>query len=196
MKPNLFLSLFFISVLFSCGQHKGEIKNELPKPSGNCTYSRDEKDPMGKRIRVLEEEKFISLAFDSSQRNAINGDDFFKGYLCNVCVDSVLGVYFRFIVHSSDAFQSYGMIKKENKIIFIFKSGKAVELSFGNTFSGNTDLSKDLTEFSTFAYLSHNAAKQLQTEELERVKISWTKKDEDYTVVNPNIFINQIPCLQ
>ena len=196
MKVNLILLVFFVSLFYSCGNHKSEIKTDAPKPSGNCTYSRDEKDPLGKRIRLLDEEKFISQAFDSSERNAINGDEYFKGYLSCVSVDTVLGVYFRFIVHSDNAFQEYGMIKKENKITFIFKSGKAVELSFGSTFSGNTDLSKNITEFSTFAYLPQNASRQLLAEELARVRISWTKAEEDYTVVNPNIFINQVPCLQ
>jgi len=191
----LFLWLI-VTCFFSCSQPSAENKTELPKPSGNCTYSRDEKDPVGKRIRVVEEEKFISLNFtDSASKALYKGEEYFKGYLSCVSVDTVMGLFFNFKIHTEDAFQYYGLIKKGNKITFILKSGKAVELPFGRTFSGNTDLAKESSEYSTFTYLPKNAAIQLLSEELNRVRISWTKKDEDYIVVNPKILINQIPCV-
>ena len=88
------------------------------------------------------------------------------------------------------------MIKKDNKIIFVLKSGKAVQLSFGSTFSGNTNLSKDITEYSSFVHLPDDVVNQLMSEELARVKIEWSKKEEDYSVVNSRILINQLPCVR
>jgi len=197
MKSFSFLSLLFTALIFSCQPHKDENKTEPPKPSGNCTYVRDEKNPVGNRIRVLQDEKFISLEFtDSAAKAFYKGKDFFKGYLSCVSVDTILGIYFEFKILTDDAFQYYGMIKKDNKITFIMKSGKAVELPFGRTFSGNTNLTKEFTEYSSLAYLPKNASAMLQSEELQRVKISWSKKDEEYVVVNPKIFINQIPCVE
>ncbi len=169
----------------------------MPKPSGSCTYSRDEKDPLGKRIRMVEDQKFISMDFtDSAAKILYKNEEYFKGNLSCMSVDSVLGIYFNFKIHSDVAFQYYGMIVKGNKITFILKSGQSVELPFGATFSGNTDLSKDITEYLSFAYLPHESALLLQSEELQRVRISWSKKEEEYTVVNPHVFINQLPCVK
>ncbi|HEY4799388.1 MAG TPA: hypothetical protein VII99_09970 [Bacteroidia bacterium] len=197
MKFYPFFPVLISVVISACSHSKNEDQTVLPKPSGNCTYARDEKNALGKHIRVVEDEKFISLSFaDSASRALYKGEDFFKGYLSCVSVDSVMGLYFSFKIHTEDAFHYYGMIKKGNKITFILKSGKAIELPFGTTFSGNTNLSKEISEYATFAYLPREAASQLQTEELGNVKISWSKRDEEYTVVNPRIFINQIPCVK
>ena len=195
MKHNLFLLVILSSILFSCNQKNDVSKADTPKPSGNCTYSRDDKTSSGSHVRMVEEEKFISLDFsDSTEKKAYN-EEFFKGYLSCVSVDSILGIYFNFKIHTSDAFLIYGMIKKDNKVTFILSSGKMVEVPFGQTFSGNTDLSKETTEYSSFAVVTSAQAEQLTSEELGRVKISWSKKDEDYTVVNPKVFVNQIPCV-
>ena len=193
-----YFSLFLLTcVVLSCGQPNEEVKQEAPKPTGNCLYVRDEKDPMGRRNRMVEDQKFISLDFTDSAAMALyKNEEYFKGYLSCMNVDSILGIYFSFKIHSDDAFQHYGMIVKGNKISFILKSGKSVELPFGATFSGNTDLSKDFSEYSSFAFLSQQDAAILQSEELGRVKISWSKKEEDYTVVNPAVFINQLPCVK
>lgn len=197
MKQFHFLSALFTILIFSCQPPKEEKKTDPPKPSGNCTYARDEKNPIGKRIRVVEDEKFISLQFtDSAAKALYKGQDFFKGYLSCVSVDTVTGIYFVFKIHTDDAFQYYGMIKKDNKITLILKSGKQVELPFGHTFSGNTNLTNELTEYSSFAHLSKSNAARLMSEELQGVRISWSKKDEEYVVVNPKIFINQIPCVE
>lgn len=193
-------SILYVGILFSvfccCKQHKDE-SPATGKQQGDCLYSRNEPSSAGKLIRVVQSEKFISLPFaDSATIELFKGKDFFSGYLSCVSVDTVLGLYFDFTILSEDAFQFYGLIKKNNSVSFILESGKIVEVRFGRTFSGNTNLSKEYTEYSSFAYLPTSAAKQLLTEQLRRVKINWTRKEEEYIVVNPNIFINQLPCVR
>jgi len=196
----IFRFLFISIVLLSCSSPTPDAENsvlEVSKPSSNCTYSRQEKDPLGKQIRIVSEEKFFGFQFeDSAIRAYFKGNDFIKGYLSCVRVDSIFGVYFEFKIYSDDAYRTYGGIKKDNKIVFILKSGKGVELTFGRTFSGNTNLTEEFSEYSSFAVLSKNDAAKLKAEQLHRVKISWGKRDEDYVVVNPNVFINQIPCIE
>lgn len=212
LRPNLAVNLpiagmllfvtfvmgYFWCTFSSCGNHKKEeTKTDHLAVSGNCTYSKDEKDKNGKRVRVVNVEKFIALQFPDSALQALyRGEDFIKGYLGCVSVDTVLGININFTIHTEDAYQYYGVIKKGNKITFVLKSGKTVELQFGNTFSGNTNLSNESTEYSSYAYLSKSAAQQLKSEELQRVIVSWSKKDEDYLVVNPTLFINQLPCVE
>lgn len=189
----LFLSVIFFA---TCSQ-KSENRNEANSTPVKCTYARNEKSSAGKLIRVVEDEKFIALSFqDSAMIKEFNGDDYLKGYLSCVSVDSTLGIYFNFRINSADAFQYYGMIKKNNKINFILQSGKGVEVPFQTTFSGNTNLSRDFSEYSTFSVLTRAQAQQLLSEDLGRVIISWTKKDEEYKVVNPKIFHRQLPCVQ
>lgn len=197
MKKFSFFLFIYPIIFVSCGQKKDEPQTENIKQPRICNYTRDEKDPLGKRIRVVQDEKFISLNFtDSAAAAHYNSEDFFKGYLSCVRVDTVLGIYFDFKIYTDDAFRYYGLIKKDNKIIFTLKSGKELKLPFGYTFSGNTNLSSELTEYSSFAHLSKNAAHELMSEELQKVRISWSKRDEDYVVVNPKIFINQMHCVK
>lgn len=183
-------------MIISCGEEKVSPKVEHTEPS-KCTYIRNEKNSEGKLIRVMEDEKFIAVSFqDSTLLREFKGDDYFKGYLSCVSVDSSLGLYFNFKINSADAFQHYGLIKKNNKITFILKSGRGVDVSFQTTFSGNTNLSRDFTEYSTFSFLTKSQAKQLLSEELGRVVITWSKREEEYNVVNPRIFLHQLPCVQ
>jgi hypothetical protein len=197
MKTNIFLFAGFLCVCCSCErQKKDETKSEQLKPSATCAYSRDEKNPQGMRIRVVQSEKFISLPYaDSASKALFKGRDFLSGYLSCVSVDTVLGIFFDFSIHTEDAYYYYGLIKKNNIVRFMLNSGKSVELRFGSTFSGNTNLSREYTEYSSFAYLPRSVAKQLMSEEVQSVMISWSKKEENYNVVNPRIFINQIPCV-
>ena len=199
MKKNIFrLHILILILIFSCNNaQKQSDATTKPSAAGNCSYSRDEKDSAGRGIRVVSEEKFIAMEFvDTSNHSPYRGNDFFKGYLSCVKIDTVLGVYFNFKVYSEAAFQFYGGIKKNNKITFILKSGKAVELSFGKSASGTTNLSSNLTEYSSFARIPGSQAEKLVTEDLERVVISWSKKDEEYMAVNHHIFIYQLQCLK
>ena len=198
MKKYILLSLLPLALFSSCGpQNQEEVKTEQITPSATCSYVRDETDSLGKRVRALEKEIFMVLDFtDTATKSYFKGAEFFRGYLGCASVDTNFEIHFDFKVLSDNAYQYYGMIKKNNKITFILKSGKAVELLFGNTFSGNTDLSSESTEYSAFAYLPRNVVQKLKSEELKRVRISWTKMDEDYTVVNPEIFIKQLSCLE
>ncbi|MBI4947311.1 MAG: hypothetical protein HY840_13035 [Bacteroidetes bacterium] len=182
----------------SCGnQKKEEIKEGQAIATASCTYSRDEKDKVGKRIRVVAEEAFMTIHFpDSVSQPKYKGEDLLKGYMSCVSVDTVIGVNLSFLIRMADADESYGGIKKGNKISFILKSGKTIELSFGSTFSGNTNLSKESTEYLSFAHLSKSAVEQLKLEELQSVMISWSKKEETYAVINPKVFINQLPCVE
>ena len=162
----------------------------------NCKYSRNELNPVGKPIKVVEDEKFISLAFsDTAAQKHYTSDDFLKGYLSCVRVDSVMGIYFDFKIYSAEAYEKYGMIKKGDKIVFTLASGASVNIPFSATFSGNTNLSAEYSEYTTFSHLTREDAETLKSSEIQHVKIFWTKKEEEYKVVNPRIFINQIPCV-
>lgn len=200
----LFTLLLFVLLVFSCqpGKEKqdSEPKNEgAVKPSGNCVYSRDNTNASGNHIRVVQEEKFIAIQNNPNDIGKIQSKeitDFFRGYLSCVSVDSVLGISFNFKFNTDDAYNRYGAVKKGNKIIFTLKSGKEVELYFGSPFSGNNNLSTADTEYLSFAYLPEGAANELKKEELTSVKIFWSKKEEEYSVVNSAIFINQLPCVE
>ena len=214
-----FTSLLFFFLIFSCQPGKEEktseqktenaseqkIENaseqigEIKTPSGTCIYSRENTNEAGARIRVVQEEKFIAIQNnpkEAAKSNSKEITDFFRGYLSCVSVDSVLGVSFNFKFNTDDAYTHYGAVKKGNKIIFTLKSGKEVELYFGSPFSGNNNLSTLDTEYLSFAHLPESATIELKKEELARVRIFWSKRQEDYSVVNPAIFMNQLPCVE
>lgn len=203
MKPLFILMLFFF-FMFSCTSPKGENTSEQKiseeiKSSDTCTYSRENTNEAGARVRVVQEEKFIAIENNPNDTGKIQSKsitDFFRGYLSCVSVDTVLGVSFNFKFNTDDAYANYGAVKKGNKIIFTLKSGKEIDIYFGSPFSGNNNLSTQNTDYLSFAYLPKNAAKQLKMEELSKVRIFWSKKQEDYVAVNPKIFINQIPCVE
>lgn len=194
MKTLLLLGFSGI-LLTSCQPEKEEVKMEVI-PAEGCGYSRNEVNTAGKLVRVIEDALFIALTVDDTAGGALKTKDYMKGYLSCVSVDTVKGIYFYFKIYSADAGRDYGMIKKDNKISFILSSGKTVTISFEGTFSGNTNLSQEYTDYKTFARLSTADMDLLKSSELQRVMISWTKIEEEYKVVNPAIFMKQLPCIE
>ena len=146
---KLILSVMLFAFLLSACKHADEKQNEKKHTSAQCVFLRNEKNSSGKFIKVLQREKFMSMPFsDDSAKEYFHDNDFLKGYLSCVRVDTVLGVYFDFKIYSENAFQIYGEIKKDNKISFTLNSGNTITLSFARTFSGNTNLTKEFTEYS------------------------------------------------
>ncbi len=191
------LSLLIAAVFIASCKPSVTENRQGQDANSNCKYSRNEKSPMGMPIRVVEDEKFISLAFtDTTAQKRYTSDDLLKGYLSCVRVDSVLGIYFDFKIYSAEAYEKYGMIKKGDKIVFTLASGSSIAVPFSVTFSGNTNLSAEYSEYTTFGRLQNEDAEAMKASEIQAVKIYWSKKEEDYKVVNPKIFINQIPCVE
>lgn len=190
--------LLILGLTSSCNNSSNPAREiSMPLASGNCFFSKNQKDAEGKQVRILSEEKFIATPFvDSTNRPSYLENDFFKGYMSCMRVDSTLGALFFFKIYSEDAFQYYGGIKKNNKITFILKSGRGVDLEFGKSASGTANLSSNITEYTTFVHIPSEKAKLLVSGEITRVVIRWTKKEEEYKVVNPHLFIDQIGCLK
>ena len=191
--------LILASLLFfaACKPAVTEDKKEAVTAKENCPYARNEMNADGKSIKMVEDALFITLAnSDTALVRKTGNADYLKGYMSCVRIDTVIGMYFDFKIFSADAYREYGMIRKDNKISFILKSGKTVVVPFAVTFSGNTNLTSDITEYKTYAHVSPDEAGMLKTSELQRVTISWAKMEEEYKVVNPGIFMSQIPCVE
>ncbi|TAL62213.1 MAG: hypothetical protein EPN85_03175 [Bacteroidetes bacterium] len=192
------VQLIIAAIIFftACTPAVKEEKRDVATKS-NCSYTLNEINPVGNHVRVVEGALFISLenaVADSSRKSLTN--DYMKGYLSCVRVDTVMGIYFDFKIYSLNAYRDYGMIRKGNQISFILASGKTVTVPFAGTFSGNTNLSAEHTEYKTFSRISRKEAEMLKSSDLQRIKISWTKVEEEYKAVNPAIFINQLPCVE
>lgn len=194
---KLSILILTIALAFTACKPAVEEAKECPAPRGRCSYARFELNPMGKTSVMVEEALFITLAKDDSAntRKDLNSK-LVKGYLGCLREDSVIGIYFDFKIFSATAFEDYGMIVQGNKISFKLRSGQTVLAPFRATFSGNTNLSTDLTEYKTIAHITAADAALLKTSELEGVTISWSKKEEEYKVVNPGIFLSQMPCVE
>ena len=183
-------------ILFaSCQPSEEKVKPEVKSVEG-CSYTRNETNAAGNMVRVIEDALFIGLTMDDTTGGTVKTKDYMKGYLSCVSVDSVKGIYFYFKIYSAEASRDYGMVKKDNKVSFILASGKTVSVPFAGTFSGNTNLSQEFTEYKTFSRLSGADVDLLKSSELQRVSISWTKIEEEYKVVNPTIFMKQLPCIE
>lgn len=194
MKTILFILASGI-LLIACQPTVKEDKNSEETPE-NCTYVRKDVSPAGHPVRIVEDALFIALTIDDSTAQGIRTVDYMKGYLSCVSVDTVKGVYFYFKIYSADAYRDYGMIRKDNKVTFILASGQSITVPFAGTFSGNTNLSAEYTEYKAFSRISRQDIELLKSSELQHVKISWTKREEEYKAVNPTIFIKQIPCIE
>ncbi len=195
MKSGLWI--LAIALGFTSCKPAVEEAKECPAPRGRCSYARFELNPMGKPSVMVEEALFITLAKEDSanSRKDLN-NKLLKGYLGCVREDSVIGIYFDFKIFSPTAFDDYGLIMQGNKINFRLRSGQTVSVPFKATLSGNTNLSSDITEYQTIANISADDAAVLKASELESVSVSWSKKEEEYKVVNPGIFQSQIPCVE
>lgn len=163
--------------------------------NNNCSFARNELDPLGKSIRVVSEAKFIAQKANDSIKLYATGEEVVKGYLSCVKVDSIYGVFFSFVVYSDSAHEVFGGVRKGDVVEFKLASGQSVDLAFGRTFSGNTNLSSGQTEYQSFGYLSPSSVSLLESSDISEVNIQWVKRKDSYQVVNPAVFRSQLPCL-
>jgi len=98
-------------------------------------------------------------------------------------------------IMTGEAFSYFGYIKPGNKISLELMGGKVVDLIYTEEFEPKEFLKYCFSTYSTHLNLSLEQIALLQSSIITKATMSWSKRSEEYSVVNPTYFINEFPKL-
>ena len=96
-------------------------------------------------------------------------------------------------IMNGEAFSYFGMIKKENKISLELLGGETVDLVYTDEF-----LPKEFERYGFSTYtaelnISEDLLKKLRNKIVMKAHMTWSKRTEEYQVIDPSFFIKAIP---
>lgn len=169
---------------------------ETAKPTGNCIYKTNEVDEFTKSKKlVLKEEDFIKYTSEELKKYYKNRDYLTCQVYC-AQVSELKVVYLYWKILSKETYKTYGSIEKGTKFMVKLKNEQMIELLFSEYDSGDTNYDYGYTTFSSYIILNDEQFESLQSSEIDKIRMYWSKGYEDYPVVNSSVFINQLPCVK
>ena len=96
-------------------------------------------------------------------------------------------------IMTGEAYSYFGFIKKGNKISLELLGGETVDLTYNNEFEPK--------EFERYGFSTYTAELELSEDQLQKLRgkivmkahMTWSKRTEEYQVVDPSFFIKNIP---
>ena len=164
-------------------------------PVRDCSYKTNEVDEFtGKRKVILNEQDFINYTPEDLKKY-YKKKDYIKCQVYTAKIEETKVAYFYWTLLTKNAYKYFGSITKGANLIVKFQDGETIELSFSKSDVGDTNYDQRYTTYSSFVILDDELIKILKTKPIEKVRMYWSKGYEDYPVSDPNLFINQLPCL-
>ena len=96
-------------------------------------------------------------------------------------------------VMTGEAYSYFGFIKKENKISLKLLDGQIVDLTYTNEFEPKEYDQYGFSTYSAQIELTKEQVQLLQNKIVMKANMSWSKRTEEYQVVDPSFFIKAIP---
>lgn len=98
-------------------------------------------------------------------------------------------------IMTGEAFSYFGYIKPGSKIRIELMGGKLVDLIYTEEFEPKEFMKYGFSTYSTHLNLSLEQIALLKSSIVTKATMSWSKRSEEYKVVNPAYFINELPKL-
>ncbi len=96
-------------------------------------------------------------------------------------------------VMNGEAFSYFGFIKKEAKLSLELLGGQTVDLVYTNEFEPKEFTQYGFSTYSAQLDLTEDQIKLLQNKIVMKATMNWSRRAEEYQVVNPSYFIKVIP---
>ena len=119
--------------------------------------------------------------------------------VCEVAVGDLNGekvVYIDYTLQTPYAFKYYGLIQEGRKLLIKLKNDYTVELKFDNSDKGLIDHERKETRYRVYAGINDKQIEALMMSEADRMLMPWSQGNEIYPISNPELFINQLTCLE
>jgi len=98
-------------------------------------------------------------------------------------------------IMTGEAFSYFGYIKPGSKISLELMGGKIVDLVYTEEFEPKEFAKYGFSTYSTHLELSPEQITLLQSSIITKATMTWSKRSEEYKVVNPAYFVNELPKL-
>jgi hypothetical protein len=167
----------------------------IPKDTTNCDYATEETDEFtGNKKLVMKQDVFLTHTSDEMKKYMKK-----KDYTtCTTYCAKIEGMYVLYVnwkILTKDAYKYYGSIEKGAGFTIKLKNGSTVELKYSSYKSGDANYSLNYTTYSTYIVLTDDDVATLSTNEVDKLRMSWSKGYQDYVITNSTFFINQLPCI-
>jgi hypothetical protein len=178
-------------------EFKDDSKSSVKKTfKSDCIYRTNEVDEFtGTKKLVLEADNFVNYT-DEELKRFFKNKDYIACKAYTAKVNDLKVLYTFWTIQTKTAFDTYGYITKGSQIIIKFVDGQTLDLKFASSDTGDSNYDRDYTTYSSYLLLDESAVELLQSSEVEKIRMYWSKGYEEYPVSNPRLFINQLPCLE
>lgn len=165
--------------------------------NADCIYRTKEVDEFtGTSKLVLESQPFISFTDSSMQKYYRKKEhQYFEADIYCAKINDMKVIYFSLRIDTDNAYKYFGSIQKDSKFMVKMKNGDLITLLFSKSDYGDANYTYDYTYYSTYIVLEEEDISKLSNE-VEKVRIYWSKGYEDYPVINSSLFINQLNCIK
>ncbi|MDQ1771629.1 hypothetical protein GQR60_19505 [Labilibaculum sp. A4] len=96
-------------------------------------------------------------------------------------------------IMTGEAYSYFGYIKKETKLSLELLGGQIVDLVYMNEFEPKEFSQYGFSTYSAQLDLTEDQLKLLQNKIVMKATMNWSRRAEEYKVVNPSYFIKAIP---
>jgi len=163
----------------------------------DCDWQKNEVDEFtGDSKKILNSVNFIAHT-DSSLMKYYKKKkyDYFE-VDCNFAkINDLYAMYWTVVIRTKKAYEYYGSIRKDAKVILILEDTGTLELKFAKSDSGDMDYDNNMTTFYSYIILEDWQLEVMDKQKIKKARIYWSKGYEDYQVDNPNLAIDQLNCL-
>ena len=143
----------------------------------------------------MKEEKFIGYTSDELKKY-YKKKDYVNCQAYCASINETKVIYFYWKLMTKEAYKYFGSIQKGTNLVVKFKDGETLELKFSKYDSGDMNYDYGYTTYSSYIVVDDETIKILKENEIEKVRMYWSKGYEDYPVVGSQLFMKQLPCIE
>lgn len=194
---NLLLSLVVIFSTSSSVLSQTDSTSVNSVTPNNCDWKTNEVDEFtGTSKKVLNSVNFISYTDSSMMKYYKNKPYDYLEIDCNFAkINDLYAMYFYITIQTKKAYEYYGAIRSDAKLILILEDAGNLELKFAKSDSGEMDYDGNKTTYASYIILEDWQLQIMDKQKIKKARIYWSKGYEDYDVDNTSIAINQLNCL-
>ncbi|MHA2218062.1 MAG: hypothetical protein ACXACY_19175, partial [Candidatus Hodarchaeales archaeon] len=148
----------------------------------SCNYYKNEVDEFTGTVKVvMEDELFIShtdsvlLKYYKRKKHQYLETEVYLAH-----IGKQYAAYFITTIQTDKAYDYYGALYKDSKIMLKMADGTVMNLIFIKTDSGDTDYTAKKTKYSVICVLDEEQIETLSKTMIEKVRVYWSKGYEDY----------------
>jgi len=98
-------------------------------------------------------------------------------------------------IMTGEAFSYFGYIKPGNKLSLELMGGEIVDLIYTEEFEPKEFMKYGFSTYSSHLKLNPEQIAQLQSSIITKATMTWSKRSEEYKVIAPAYFVNELPKL-